>query len=228
MRLLTALPLALLSLSGSALAEDQPVVVELFTSQGCSACPPADAMLQEIAEMDGVIALALHVDYWDYIGWPDSFASPGHSARQEAYAKAARDRMIYTPQVVVNGQDRVVGSDPVAVMESLRAHSGVEAPVALTVTREGDGLRISAEGSEGPAEVHLVRYMPEAHVAIEGGENAGLAIDYANVVTDWQVLEPWAGGAAFEALVPLAGDEPAVVLVQEPGAGRILAAAEVR
>ena len=89
-----------------------PVVVELFTSQGCSSCPPADKLMHELAKRDDVIALALHVDYWDYIGWKDVFAQPEFTARQRAYARLGNRKMIYTPQMVINGRDHVVGSNP--------------------------------------------------------------------------------------------------------------------
>src|SRR6056297_1329329 len=95
---------ALASFTAPALADD-PVVVELFTSQGCSSCPPADAMLGELAERDDVIPLALHVDYWDYIGWADIFADPAYTRRQKGYAHATGQRMVYTPQMVIDGQD---------------------------------------------------------------------------------------------------------------------------
>ena len=97
-------------LSDPAIAQDQPVVVELFTSQGCSSCPPADALLHELAARDDVVALAMHVDYWDYIGWKDVFGNPAHSARQRAYAKAGNRRMVYTPQMIVNGENRLLAT----------------------------------------------------------------------------------------------------------------------
>lgn len=215
-----------------AVAEEMPVVVELFTSQGCSACPPADAILAGLAELDGVIALSLHVDYWDYLGWPDSLAQPAFSARQEAYARAAGERMVYTPQIVMNGADRMVGGDAMAVMERLRAHSGVSTPVDLRLTRDGATLRIEAQatGPLPPLSVHLVRVRPFESVTIEKGENAGLTMDYRNVVAAWDVVGRWDGAEPLRLDAPLPGPEPAVVLLQEDRdglPGRIVAAARV-
>ena len=103
-------------------AQPAPVVVELFTSQGCSSCPPADALLAELAGAEGVIALALHVDYWDYLGWTDSFAAPKHTERQRAYAKAAKSRTIFTPQMVVQGSERLKGHDAERIRNRIEAH----------------------------------------------------------------------------------------------------------
>ncbi len=231
MRLVPAIGLALVALApGGAPAESAlPIVVELFTSQGCSSCPPADAMLGDLARMDGVIALSLHVDYWDYIGWPDSFASPLHSARQEAYARASGERMVYTPQIIVGGQDRVLGGDPLAVMEQLHAHGGATTPIELSVRREGGDLVIEAPALPlpRPLDVHVVRYLPKDEVAITGGENAGLTVSYSNIVTAWDVAGQWTGADGLSLRVPAGGSEPAVILLQEPGPGRIRAAAEV-
>jgi len=230
MRTLLAISLSAAAVTSPVLAEKLPVVVELFTSQGCSSCPPADAMMGELAQMDGVIALSLHVDYWDYIGWPDSFASPDNTARQEAYARAVGERMVYTPQMVMNGQERVIGGDAMAVMEGLHAHADGTTPVALTLTREGDTLRIEARLEAGadvampPLTVHLVRYAPSRTVAIEQGENAGLTVEYRNVVTDWQVVGTWSGEGELSMSAAAPGDEPLVVLLQEDGPGRIMAA----
>lgn len=224
----------LCALAAQAVAEEaplaeMPVVVELYTSQGCSSCPPADALLKQLADMDGVIPLSLHVDYWDYIGWPDGFAKAAHSARQEAYARAAGEHMVYTPQMIVNGTDRVLGGDALAVMERLQAHSGALTPVRLELSRKGGELAIEAraEAALPPLLVQLVRYRPEATVAIEGGENAGHTLDYANVVTDWQVVGEWSGEGPLALTVPLPGDEPAVVILQEEGPGPIRAAARL-
>ena len=104
----------LLSLAIPATAQENPVVVELFTSQGCSSCPPADALMHDLAAREDVIPLALHVDYWDYIGWKDPFGNPAHADRQRAYAAAGNRRTIYTPEMVVGGVTDIVGTQPMA------------------------------------------------------------------------------------------------------------------
>ena len=112
------------SLAPAAVAQQAgPVVLELYTSQGCSSCPPADALFAHLAQRDDVIALALHVDYWDYLGWKDAFARPRHTARQKAYAKAARSRTIFTPEMIVQGEDRVKGHDAAAISVLIAAAS---------------------------------------------------------------------------------------------------------
>ena len=232
MRIISAFGLSALTVlvAGASPAESRlPVVVELFTSQGCSSCPPADAMLADLAKRDGVIALSLHVDYWDYIGWPDSFASPLHTARQEGYARAAGERMIYTPQIIVNGQDRVVGGDTYAVMEKLQAHADATTPVDLRVERREGELRIEAGPAplSHPVEVMLVRYVPEDKVDIAGGENAGLSMAYHNIVTSWDHLGQWDGQGPLSMTQPIEGPESAVILLQEQGFGPIRAAAKV-
>jgi hypothetical protein len=232
MRILPAIGLSALAalMPGIAPAESRlPIVVELFTSQGCSSCPPADAMLADLARRDEVIALSLHVDYWDYIGWPDTFASATHSARQEAYARAAGERMVYTPQIIVNGQDRVVGGDTFAVMEKLQAHADATTTVDLRVTRDGDELRIEADPAPlaRPLDVMLVRYLPKDEVTITGGENAGLTMSYHNIVTSWEAVGHWDGTEPLSLSQAIEGPETAVVLLQEPGPGPIRAAAKV-
>jgi hypothetical protein len=212
-----------------ALAEG-PVVVELFTSQGCSSCPPADGFLSELAAEPDVIALALHVDYWDYIGWKDSFAHAAFTERQKNYARAIGSRMIYTPQMIVGGLDRVEGNDPEAVRALIRAHQMVDRGVSLTLTRDGGLLRIEATSETAlprGAEVVLVRFMPERTVDIGDGENAGHTVTYHNIVTDWTTVFAWPGTAPLSVDVPLLGEDPAVVLLQEPGPQAVLAAARV-
>jgi hypothetical protein len=208
-------------------AQPAPVVLELFTSQGCSSCPPADALLAELADAEGVIALALHVDYWDYLGWADSFAKPRYTERQRAYAKAAKSRTIFTPQMVVQGSDRLKGHDAERIREQIAAHRMREAPVGLTLEPNGDGLEVRIEPRRdglGPADVHLVRFIPEEVVSIEGGENAGQTITYANVVTDWETIGQWDGTAPLELPVEEAGDGPLAVIVQQKKMGPVLTA----
>ena len=205
-----------------------PVVVELFTSQGCSACPPADRMLAKLAQREDVLPLALHVDYWDYIGWEDVFADPAFTRRQKAYAHEAGERMIYTPQMVVQGAERVVGTRPAALLEAIAEHSQGSGPVALRVAREGARIRVEARASapfEPPLTVQLVRFTPHRSVAVTRGENAGHTLDHANVVTDWKAVGEWDGRAPLSMRLDAPGDEPAAVLLQEPGPGPILAAA---
>lgn len=115
----------------------EPVVVELYTSQGCSSCPPADALLHELAARDDVLPLALHVDYWDYIGWKDKFARREHTRRQKGYARAGGRRMIYTPQMIIMGQEDVVGADAMQVESAIQKHQKQPRPVSLKLRRDG-------------------------------------------------------------------------------------------
>lgn len=219
-------------LPGTVMAQSagRPAVIELYTSQGCSSCPPADALLAQVAERDDVIALALHVDYWDYIGWKDTFGNERFTARQKAYARAAGEHMVYTPQMIVNGRASVVGADGADLAEVLAPVGGDAAP-DLRLTRNGETLSIRATSAmtlpEGTV-VQLVRYIPQADVAVDRGENAGRTITYTHVVMSWVVLGKWNGTAPLSLTVPAEGDQPAVVLIQAPGPGPILAAAEVR
>ncbi len=231
-RSLAALAIALATFSAAAAQETPaPVVVELFTSQGCSSCPPADAVLAELAPRDDVIALALHVDYWDYIGWKDSFAAPAFTKRQKAYARAAGSRTIYTPQMIVAGHDRLTGLKPMHLADLIRAHGAQPARVRLQLARAGGMVEITAEARPalpGPAVVQLVRYLPERQVEILRGENAGRRLTYANIVTSWTVLRDWDGQGVLKIAAPAPGDEPVVVIVQQAGPGAILAAARLR
>lgn len=222
---------ATLMLAAPAMAGDRPVVVELYTSQGCSSCPPADAYLHELAKRDDVVALALHVDYWDYIGWKDIFANPEFTTRQRAYARRGGRRMIYTPQMIIDGQDHVVGNRPMDVSDLIARHRAKAETVTLDLKRTGGRLEISANavaGVGGPLLVQLVRYRPKSTVEIKRGENAGRTLDYANVVTELTVLEKWDTSKPLMIDAPLQGELPAVVLIQHYEHGPIEAAAQVR
>lgn len=212
------------------LADDGPVVVELFTSQGCSSCPPADEMLTRLAARDDVIALAMHVDYWDYIGWKDQFANPQYTKRQRYYARAKNSRTVYTPQMVIGGDDHVIGNRPIDVADLIQAHKARDYPVELSLVRTGDTLtvRASAEAAPRDVQVQLVRYRPAAIVDIKRGENAGRKLTYSNIVTELRTIAVWTGAARLELTEAVEGDLPLVVLVQQPGHGSILAAARLR
>lgn len=210
-------------------AQTGPVVIELYTSQGCSSCPPADAMLHDLAKRDDVIALALHVDYWDYIGWTDVFATPEFTARQHAYARAANSATVYTPQMVIGGVDHVIGSRPVQVMDAIQAHSRTANPVAVSLTRSGDGVQIDAQpGGNGDYIVQLVRYTPEETVSIRRGENAGRNLSYANIVRSWETISRWDGRSALSLVAQAPGADPVVVIIQQASNGPIVGAAQLR
>lgn len=215
---------------GAAPDGDHPVVVELFTSQGCSSCPPADALLGELAGREDVIALALHVDYWDYIGWKDVYGQPAFTQRQKGYARASGHRTIYTPQMIVEGADHVVGYKPMHLAELIDAHAETPSKVALSLSRDGDALTIRAtalEALQGEILVQLVRYQPEGVTDIRTGENAGRSFTYRNIVTEWDVLGGWNAASPLEMQIEISGDEPCVVILQMAGHGEILGAARV-
>ena len=208
----------------------QGLVVELYTSQGCSSCPPADDHFAILAQMPGIIALSLHVDYWDYIGWADTFANAKFTERQKRYAHAAGNKMIYTPQLIVNGRDRVEGNQPSKVSKAVSKGLGIGSDVSLILSRDGDKVVIRAtSGAPIPAgtRVQLVRYIESATVEIKRGENAGRAITYHNIVTSWADIGAWSGDQPLEMSAKAAGNAPIVVIIQAGGPAEILAAAQL-
>jgi hypothetical protein len=208
-------------------------VLELFTSQGCSSCPPADRLLGALARKPDIVAVSLPVDYWDYIGWKDTLASPLFTARQKAYAAALGSRHVYTPEAIVNGLSDAIGSDGDAIQRAIAATRGHGEALTLRIRLVDMGDHLSVEvpaGSGGPAGVFLLRVLRARTVQIGRGENAGRAVTYTNVVRAIEQLGEWTGArATFEAAAPRGHDEGYVVLVQRgtperPGA--ILAAAK--
>lgn len=191
-----------------------PVVVELFTSQGCSSCPPADAMLAMMAQDPQILALAYHVDYWDYLGWADIFARPEFTARQEAYARAAGERSIYTPQLIVAGRDTALAPGPAQLMGLIDAAR--YRPAMVAVQREGDGLNGTIEVMAlsdlgGRVDVSMVRYLPEREVEVTAGENRGRVVTHVNIVQSVETLAAWDGIAPLRLTVrpgPGASDQP--------------------
>ena len=222
--------LALGALPG--MAGERPVVVELFTSEGCSSCPPADAFLEDLVARDDVLALSLHVDYWDYIGWEDTFASPDHTARQRGYAKASERKMVYTPQMIINGADHAVGTrlkDVGDLIDKHLARSGGD--LSVDVREEGGMVHLTARTPSPrtmPLAVYLVRYLPEETVEIERGENAGKTITYVNIVTEMQTLARWDTVEPLELSFERPNDAAAsAILLQYEGHGTIEAVARL-
>jgi hypothetical protein len=207
------------------------VVVELFTSQGCSSCPPADALLTELAGRSDVVALSLHVDYWDYIGWKDPYASPQHTARQQRYAQSLNLRYVYTPQIVVDGRANVVGSHRAEVLAAIETAARRDRPIDITFGTDNGGTVIIPAGhapDEG-ATVWLAVYDREHVTEIKRGENAGQELRNANVVRSFERLGTWTG-ARLEIPLDLAdararGRDGCAVIVQRGRAGPVLAAA---
>jgi hypothetical protein len=210
--------------------EPAPVVVELFTSQGCDSCPPADALLGELAREPDLLPLSFHVTYWDRLGWPDTFALEDSTRRQQRYADWLGLDRVYTPQMVIGGRVDVVGSARGRVLDAielLRDHGG--AGPELTIA--GDRLSVSA-GDQDPAVLWLIAFADHHDVAIERGENRGRALRYHHVVREWTRLGDWRG-RALELKLPLAGlaaagHAGAAIVMQRLSDGLILAAARVR
>ena len=189
-------------------AGEPRAVIELFTSQGCSSCPPADKLLGELAHDPSLITMSLAVDYWDYLGWKDTLALHGHSNRQRAYADARGDREVYTPQVVVNGVVHVLGSDRAAIEAAIAKTRASAAPLTLPVTMTVANGKVTvnvpaAKDENRDGEVWLCPITNAAPVAIGRGENHDKTLTYYNVVRRWVKLGDWHGQAASFS-VPLA------------------------
>jgi hypothetical protein len=216
-------------LAGTALAEEgsRPEgVIELFTSQGCSSCPPADALFQEFAGNKDFVALAYHVDYWDYLGWRDKMSKPESTERQYAYMRAFGSRSVYTPQVVINGRIHVNGARRADIMDGLAEldAAGQDMSVDVSVKRSGDSLMIQAGRSpdgSGKAHLVLVYFDPPTPVGIGTGENKGRTVTYWNAVSDVQTGGVWHGEAtSFEMPAgKIARNGGCAVLLQSMGKG---------
>lgn len=190
--------LGALLMANPAAAGDPRGVVELFTSQGCSSCPPADKLLGEFAKDSSLIALSLPIDYWDYLGWKDTLADSRFSARQKAYSAVRGDRDVYTPQVVVNGVRHVLGSDrkgiETAIEKSHGEHGIMSVPVKLS--KAGHYLNVSVAASAGHhAEVWICAVSKAVPITIGRGENSGHQIVYHNVVRNVLKVGDWDGTA---------------------------------
>lgn len=229
--LLLATVWAFSALSSTAQVQKSPVVVELYTSQGCSSCPPADEMLAELSQRDDVIALALHVDYWDYIGWADEFADPRHTRRQQEYARAAGDRTIYTPQFVIEGQDIVIGARAMQVAELVQSYQDIVRPVDVALSRTDAALKIALslqdDSEAGPYIVQLAQVKKDQTVDIRRGENAGQTITYSNIVKTLDVIAEWDGATPLYLDADVPDDLSLAVIVQQGANGPVVGAAQL-
>jgi hypothetical protein len=178
-------------------AVEPRAVIELFTSQGCSSCPAADKLLSELQSDPSVIPLSLAIDYWDYLGWKDTLALPGHTNRQRAYSQMRGDREIYTPQAVINGVVQAIGSDRTqiesAVTQSYNTASPLSVPVKVTVADERVSVTVPARDEAPGGEIWLCPVSAQVSVGIARGENRGRTITYTNVVRRWIKLGTWSG-----------------------------------
>lgn len=219
-----------------ALAQENPVVIELFTSQGCSSCPPADALLLELSARPDLLPLSLNVDYWDYNGWPDTLARPEHALRQKAYQDRRGKMEVYTPQLVVDGLADMPGGNREKVEAAIAARrQAVTARPALAVSLEGENITISvaadASGKPHKATVWFIRKLSSATIEVGGGENSGKAMTYINVVREMAPVGVWNGQALLLAVprhdAMAKPHDGYAVLLQEDGEGEILAATSV-
>lgn len=182
-------------------------VVELFTSQGCSSCPPADAGLAEMANDPDILALGFHVDYWDYLGWRDTLASPAYSDRQRSYAAAMGERTVYTPQAVINGRRHMNGARTSMVRDAIGTFAGTDEGMTVPVNVELNDDRIAIQvdgGDRWPGRdctLSIVYFRAATPVEIARGENAGRTMTYANAVRGMQTLGMW-DGEAMEVQLP--------------------------
>jgi len=205
---------------------DPRAVVELFTSQGCSSCPPADKIIGELANDPSIIAMSMPIDYWDYLGWKDTLADSRFSARQKAYSRVRGDRDVYTPQAIINGSMHVIGSDRTSIENAISTTSKEDGVMSLpvTMTQSGKQLTVSvAAANKAPlaqhGEVWICSISKAIPISIGRGENRGKEVTYHNVVRNLVKLGDW-NGTSGSWTVPLAsvengGVDAAVAIVQD-------------
>ncbi len=225
--------------AGSAGAADERVtaVLELFTSQGCASCPPADEVLEEFSKRADIVALSFSVDYWDYQGWKDTLAQHEFTSRQKAYANTRGDRQVYTPQMVVNGRVHVIGSDEKAIRKAIAAGPAPSVPIHVGMMGDAISVDVGAAAKDGPrkATLWLALYDRHVKVPVTRGENRNRSLSYYNVVRALRPIAVWRG-EPVKVDLPMAEyrdsgtDGCAVFLQQETadgGPGPIIGAARV-
>jgi hypothetical protein len=203
---------------------DPRAVVELFTSQGCSSCPPADNILGELARDPSVIAVSMPIDYWDYLGWKDTLADSRFTARQKAYSQVRGDREVYTPQVVVNGSVHAVGSDRAAIDNAIDVTNKAEGVMSLPVTLTQSGKQITVSVSPSGktprhGEVWICSIAKSVPISIGRGENGGRQVTYYNVVRSLLKVGDWNGDSGTWTIplenISREGVDAAMVYVQD-------------
>ncbi len=209
----------------------EPVLLELFTSQGCSSCPPADRLAARIADNPDLVVIARPVTYWDRLGWKDTLAREANTRLQQAYAKAqlAGQNGVYTPQIVINGRFGAVGSREGEVRSGIVQHGGAGTAAIRVRALEGGGYAVGLAGSTAaPAELVLVAVTRKVEVGIMRGENGGHAVTYTNVLRDEQRIAAWEGGKAGHVITPaqltIKGADRYALVLRAPGGGKVLAA----
>ncbi len=208
-------------------ASASPILIELFTSQGCSSCPPADDILAKLAHRDDVVALAFHVDYWDYIGWTDKLAIPEATARQKAYRTAFHNSDIYTPQMVINGRVEFPGNDAGQVAGAIaRAKKLQQQGPDVSLTRQGEAIAVSIPESQiRGAHVWFALVAPAETAKVVRGENRGRTLLSANPVRKLADLGAYDGAAWSRTISGVAADQSVAVWLQAPSLGAVAAAA---
>ncbi len=217
--------------------QPQPILVELYTSQGCSSCPPADVILGQVKGREDVVALSFNVDYWDYIGWRDTLAKRENTLRQQAYEKVLASHRVYTPQVVIDGALDVVGNQRKDVLDAIVRRTGEVAGkrAAIMLAQKGDTVEVrigALAGVKQPATVWLAHTLSARTVNIAKGENSGRVITYHNVVRDFSAVGKWTGEAMTLELparsTPGENTDGVAVWVQTGNPGPVLGAAQLK
>lgn len=209
----------------------EPVLIELFTSQGCTSCPPADKVAAKIAPNPGLVVVSRPVTYWDRLGWKDTLAKESNTGLQLAYARRGLEGRngVYTPQMVVNGRFGAIGSRELDVRRGV-AHNSGTGNAAIRVNHLGaQGVGVGLGGDTAkPAELVLVGVTRNVEVGIGGGENSGRSVTYTNVLRDETVIASWSGGKASHVIAPaqmkVKGADAYALVLREPGGGAVLAA----
>ncbi len=220
--------------AGAGASPPRPVVVELYTSQGCNSCPPADALLAQLASRKDVLALTLPVTYWDMLGWKDTYGTESNTHRQESYANVMGRGGVYTPQMIIDGVDDVVGSRQAKVMWAIETREADMTNVPVDVSETPDYLRVVIGASpkiRTDATIWMFHILSHGTADIGAGENQGRKLTYRNIVRDVRTLGPWKGDSVSIAMprheFPGPYDDVAVVL-QQGGYGRVIGAAELK